>query len=298
MLVPIFRQALYVLQRSSLNPEPLLRSSLFGAWMQIRCSSGHEAGGGHLQHSPRSAGCSEQGQSVFPLHGTSTSLPPGSCSACARRRDLVHLMRFYASKGKSRKGHGRAEEVSTEGDAEELDLKPYEAGMRKAIDHLRLELSGLRTGRAVPGLIEHLEVPAHGSHQPIRTLGTVVARSPQLLAVTLYNSADGQLVVDAVRSSPLQLQARLEGGEVLVPVPKLTMDMVEKAARVAAQHGEHAKKTLGHDRRGALEAADRVPGGADAKQRAKQEVEQLVNRFKADVEQLVKAKQKDLRDNH
>jgi hypothetical protein len=74
------------------------------------------------------------------------------------------------------------------------------------------------------------------------------------------------------RCWPVPLCGRCVSQPTPAPHRRLTLDMVEKAARVAAQHGEHAKKTLGHDRRCALEAADRVPGGADAKQRAKQEV--------------------------
>lgn len=65
--------------------------------------------------------------------------------------------------------------------------------MGEALDHLRRKLAGIRTGRASPGLLEAVSVEArssgssHGPHVPLRVLGTVVARGPQLLVVELYD---------------------------------------------------------------------------------------------------------------
>lgn len=59
--------------------------------------------------------------------------------------------------------------------------------MQQAVQHFQQELAGVRTGRASPGLIENLPVDAEGDHVPVKACGTVTVRSPQLLAVVLFD---------------------------------------------------------------------------------------------------------------
>lgn len=61
--------------------------------------------------------------------------------------------------------------------------------MQQAVEHLQQELSGVRTGRAHPGLLENLLVDADGDHIPIKACGSVTVRNPQLLAVVLFDSS-------------------------------------------------------------------------------------------------------------
>jgi hypothetical protein len=93
--------------------------------------------------------------------------------------------------------------------------------MSDAVAHFGRELAGIRSGRAAPGLLEHLTVDSsqHGPHVALRALGTVVARGPQLLAVELYDRADAKAVAAAIERSALRLQVgRLAGrGEGWLP---------------------------------------------------------------------------------
>ena len=60
--------------------------------------------------------------------------------------------------------------------------------MRRAVEHLAHELSGMRTGRANPGLLENIPVEAYGAHQPLKACGAVTVRSPQLLVVSVFDA--------------------------------------------------------------------------------------------------------------
>ncbi|KAG2438450.1 hypothetical protein HYH02_010905 [Chlamydomonas schloesseri] len=178
--------------------------------------------------------------------------------------------------------------------------------MGEALDHLRRKLAGIRTGRASPGLLEAINVEArssgsaHGPHVPLRVLGTVVARGPQLLVVEVYDKEDAQAVAKAIQNSPLKLQARAENGEVLVPVPRLSLEMVERFAKLAAQEAEVARKAVRAVRHRALERAKlcNTGGPADELRRMDAQVQAATDRHIKEVDGLLRAKEKDLREHH
>ncbi|KAG2433669.1 hypothetical protein HXX76_008040 [Chlamydomonas incerta] len=178
--------------------------------------------------------------------------------------------------------------------------------MGEALDQLRRKLAGIRTGRASPGLLESISVEArssgssHGPHVPLRVLGTVVARGPQLLVVELYEKEDAEAVAKAIQNSPVKLQARAEGGEVLVPVPRLTMEMVERFTKLAAQEAEAARKTVRAVRHRALERVKlcNTGGPVDELKRMEQQVQVVTDKHIKEVDSLLRAKDKDLREHH
>ncbi|GIL49766.1 hypothetical protein Vafri_6060 [Volvox africanus] len=203
-----------------------------------------------------------------------------------------------------RGGRGASEAAEEAEEIPEFDLAPFASQMRSALDHLQRELAGIRTGRASPGLLEAVVVPecSHGKHVPLRALGTVVVRNPHLLVVEVYDSQDAQPVATAIQTSPLKLQARVEGSEVLVEVPRLTMDMVERMAKLSAQEAEAARAEVRRARHRAMELAKRVAnaggvGSAEAKRREAQ-IQAATNQYIAEVDAVLKAKEKDLREKH
>ncbi|GIM14752.1 hypothetical protein Vretimale_17547, partial [Volvox reticuliferus] len=201
---------------------------------------------------------------------------------------------------------GRAGPEAAEGEEEvpEFDLSPFTSQMRSALDHLQRELAGIRTGRASPGLLEAVVVPecSHGKHVPLRALGTVIVRNPHLLVVEVYDSQDAQPVATAIQTSPLKLQARVEGSEVLVEVPRLTMDMVERMARLSAQEAEAARAEVRRARHRALELAKRVANaggvGSEEARRREAQIQAATNQYISEVDALLRAKEKDLREKH
>lgn len=92
--------------------------------------------------------------------------------------------------------------------------------MEHAIEHFYHELSGVRTGRASPTLLDSVMVDSHGERTNLSHVATVVLKSTHMLSITVYDKAIAPGVLAAIRKSPLQLQPREEGGEVLVPVPQ------------------------------------------------------------------------------
>ncbi|PNH06039.1 Ribosome-recycling factor, partial [Tetrabaena socialis] len=248
---------------------------------------------------------------------------PSECSPAEpfppvwRLAQLTHIAR-YASKGAAkgsgtRGGGGKHKAAGARGGKDaagaaaddeesvvEFDITPFASEMSGAVDHFRHELSGIRTGRASPGLLEAVTVhaPSHGSHVPLRALGTVVARSPQLLVVEVYSKDDAEHVATAIRDSPLKLQARVEGGEVLVEVPRMTLEMVQRMVRLAAQEAESARAAVRRVRHRALEAARRATGGDDQQRRREQQVQATTDQYVREVDTALKDKEKALKELH
>jgi ribosome recycling factor len=166
--------------------------------------------------------------------------------------------------------------------------------MLKAIDHLQHELANIRTGRATPGMLDHLKIDAYGEKLPMKAVGSVSVRDSHLLVVTLFDPTHmGATVVSAIAKSPLKLTPRIEGQEILVPVPPPTAETVEAMRKLCKAEGEAAKVSIRHARKLALDAARALPSD-DAKFLIERQVQKLTDKYIEEIEQLVASKQKDI----
>lgn len=113
----------------------------------------------------------------------------------------------------------------------------------------------------------------------------------------MFFSSTYQQTVDAIsaaiRESPLQLNPRVEGQEMLVPIPRPTAETMAAMAKVCKGEGEGAKVSIRHVRKLAMEAVGALPS-EDEQRRAEREVQTLTDRYVADIERIVAAKQKDI----
>ena len=93
--------------------------------------------------------------------------------------------------------------------------------MESALEHVYHELTAVRTGRASVALLDSIMVDAYGDgdKQPLTHVGTVLARGPRTLVVTVFDKGTTGATMDAIRTSPLHLNPQQEGGDIIVPVP-------------------------------------------------------------------------------
>ncbi|KAK9825427.1 hypothetical protein WJX81_005380 [Elliptochloris bilobata] len=174
-----------------------------------------------------------------------------------------------------------------------LDLKPPERLMDQAVAHLASGLASIRTGRATPGMLDHLRVLAYGEQAPLKSLASVAVREGQTLVVTPFDSETLAAIEAAIRDSPMQLSPRKDGQEVLVHIPRPTREIAAAMAKTVRQECESAKVAVRHARRGALEQAKKLKE-KDAKRDFEKQVQKLTDRFVADIDSLGDAKEKEL----
>lgn len=139
-----------------------------------------------------------------------------------------------------------------------LDLNDIERRMHGAVEALRHEFGGLRTGRASGSLLEPVTVEAYGSQMPLSQVGSITVPEPRMLAVQVWDRALVSAVDKAIRSSNLGLNPIVDGQLVRVPIPELTQDRRKELTKVAHQYAEKARVAVRNVRRDGMEMLKRL----------------------------------------
>ncbi|MCX7624564.1 MAG: ribosome recycling factor [Thermomicrobium sp.] len=177
-------------------------------------------------------------------------------------------------------------------------LRDAEQRMRKTIDLLRSELSGIRAGRASPSLLEHLEVNYYGTPMPLNQLAAITAPEPRMLVVQVWDSSAVSAVEKAIRQSELGLNPSVEGQTLRILLPPLTEERRRQLVKLVHQHVEEAKVAIRNVRRDALADIKKLLKekqiSEDDERRAEQRLQDLTNRYIAEAEKLGKQKEHDI----
>lgn len=126
--------------------------------------------------------------------------------------------------------------------------------MDGAVDALRKEFSGLRTGRASANLLDHVMVDAYGSMMPLNQVGSVSVPEPRMLSIQVWDKGSVKAVEKAIRDSGLGLNPQPDGAVIRVPIPELSMERRQELAKVAGKYAEQARIAVRNVRRDAMDA--------------------------------------------
>ena len=138
------------------------------------------------------------------------------------------------------------------------DLADIERRMLGAVEVLRKEFAGLRTGRASAGLLEPIAVEAYGSKMPLSQVGTIGVPDPRMLTVQVWDNGLVQVVEKAVRDSGLGLNPQTEGNVLRIPVPELTEERRIELTKIANKYAEQAKVAVRNVRRDGMDKLKRL----------------------------------------
>jgi ribosome recycling factor len=134
-----------------------------------------------------------------------------------------------------------------------FDLEDLNKRMRGAVQTLKQEFSGLRTGRASVSLLEPVQVDAYGSNMPIAQVGTVNAPEPRMLTVQVWDRGLVIAVDKAIRGAGLGLNPQVDGQLLRIPIPPLTEDRRKDLSKIAAKYSESARIAVRNIRRDGME---------------------------------------------
>lgn len=115
------------------------------------------------------------------------------------------------------------------------DKADLERRMKGAVESLRGDLSGLRTGRANTALLDPIVVEVYGSHMPLAQVATVSAPEPRLLSVQVWDKSNVTPVEKAIRSAGLGLNPISDGNTLRLPIPDLTEERRKELAKLASK---------------------------------------------------------------
>ena len=133
------------------------------------------------------------------------------------------------------------------------DLGALKKRMDGALDVLRKEFAGLRTGRASTALLEPVVVEAYGNKMPINQVGSISVPDARTITVQVWDKGLVTSVEKAIRTAPLGLNPQAEGQVIRVPIPQLSQDRRQEIAKIAAKYAEQARVAVRNVRRDGMD---------------------------------------------
>jgi ribosome recycling factor len=171
--------------------------------------------------------------------------------------------------------------------------------MDGALDTLKREFNGLRTGRAHPGLLEPVKVQAYGTEMPLTQCGTVGAPEPRMLTVQVWDRGLVGAVEKAIRDAGLGLNPAADGQLVRVPIPQLTTERRSELVKAAHKYAEGAKVAVRGVRRDGMEQIKTFEKkhdiGEDVAKDWSAEVQKLTDSYIKRVDDTLGDKEKDIK---
>jgi len=140
----------------------------------------------------------------------------------------------------------------------EPDIDDLKRRMRGAIDVLRDEFAGLRTGRASAGLLEPIHVDAYGTSMPMNQVGTIGVPDPRMITVQVWDKGLVNAVEKAIRESGLGLNPSNDGNLVRVPIPQLSEERRVELTKIAHKYAEQARVAVRNVRRDGMDTLKKM----------------------------------------
>ena len=178
------------------------------------------------------------------------------------------------------------------------DKADIERRMNGAVESLKGDLSGLRTGRANTALLDPVTVEVYGSHMPLTQIATVSAPEPRMLSVQVWDKSNVGPADKAIRSAGLGLNPIMDGQTLRLPIPDLTEDRRKELAKLAGQYAEKARIAIRNVRRDGMEALKddekKKDISEDERKRSEDDVQKLTDSHVAEIDTVVAAKVKEI----
>ena len=170
--------------------------------------------------------------------------------------------------------------------------------MHKSLESLKSNLAKSRSGRANPGILEHIQVDYYGNPTPITQVAALGLADARTITVTPWEKPMLQVVEKAIRDSDLGLNPAAQGNVIRVPMPALTEERRKDLAKLVKSEGEDAKIAIRNLRREANESLKKLTKdkliSEDEERRSQDDVQKRTDKFVAEVDKLVQDKEKEI----
>jgi len=176
--------------------------------------------------------------------------------------------------------------------------KTAEQKMAKSLDALKADLSKVRTGRAHTGLLDHIHVDYYGSMMPLAQVANVTLADARTIGVQPWEKKMIPVVEKAIRDSDLGLNPATSGDLIRIPMPALTEERRKELTKVVHKEAEAARIAVRNVRREANEHLKKLlkdkQCSEDDERHALTDLQKLTDRFIADIDKVMQAKEADL----
>lgn len=178
------------------------------------------------------------------------------------------------------------------------DKADLERRMKGAVESLKGDLSGLRTGRANTALLDPITVEVYGSHMPLSQVASVSAPEPRMLSVQVWDKSNVTPVEKAIRSAGLGLNPISDGQTLRLPIPDLTEERRKELAKLASKYAENARIAIRNVRRDGMDALkadeNKKEISEDERKRAETDLQKLTDEIIKRADEAAVAKEKEI----
>ena len=170
--------------------------------------------------------------------------------------------------------------------------------MHGAVEALKHELAGLRTGRASTALLDPVHVEVYGANMPLNQVATVSVPEPRLISVQVWDRSNVQPVEKAIRSAGLGLNPVTDGQMIRLPIPELTEERRKELAKLVGQYAEKAKVAVRNVRRDGMDHLKQDEKkheiSEDERKRLEHEVQKLTDETIEEIDEAAATKEKEI----
>ena len=178
------------------------------------------------------------------------------------------------------------------------DLDDLERRMKGAVEALRKELGGLRTGRASLSLLEPIVVEAYETEMPLNQVASINIPEPRMLSVQVWDKTQVKAVERAIRSSDLGLNPIVDGQSLRIPIPELNEERRRELAKVAAKYAEQAKVAARNVRRDGMDQLKKMEKASDLSEDESRlwatEIQEMTDGFVKKMTEMFESKEREI----
>ncbi len=173
-----------------------------------------------------------------------------------------------------------------------------EENMEKAVEHLKHELRGIRTGRASPALVEHLKIEYYGSLTDLKSIAMISVPEATQLLIKPFSPGDLKMIEKAFSESKIQATPRSDGKTLRLILPAMSQEVRVKMVASCKTHAEAAKIALRNARRDANKLIETEEKGSilteDQAESGKEQVQELTKQYETKIEEVIEHKRKEI----
>jgi len=170
--------------------------------------------------------------------------------------------------------------------------------MHGALEALRHDLGGLRTGRASTALLDPVHVEVYGSNMPLNQVATVSTPEPRMLSVQVWDRSNVQPVEKAIRNAGLGINPIVDGQVIRLPIPELTEERRRELAKLVGQYAEKARIAVRNVRRDGMDHLKQDEKkhaiSEDERKRLETEVQKLTDDTIKEIDGIAETKEKEI----
>ena len=180
----------------------------------------------------------------------------------------------------------------------DFDKKDLNRRMKGAVESLKHEFSGLRTGRASASLLDPITVNAYGARMPINQVATVSVPEPRMISVQVWDKSNVSAVEKAIRESDLGLNPVVDGTTLRLPIPEMNEERRRELAKVCAKYAEQARVAVRNVRRDGMEQLKKQEKegiiGKDDHHALADDVQDLTDKYIGEIDAALADKEKEI----